>query len=177
MSPRKRNNLRSKSKESLFSFYVWYQVLKFLVSHITFSEFLLLLFNLCEISGCWPIGLILCLCLQMFTSLLYMVALPLSTNKISSESKFSSFYIMVSSVSYVLSNGSFLINWIPVCHPPIESFFFLGLWLANLDTFFFINIWTLLHLRYVSGEKPSYMLIDCQNNSQIISSSYLSSFN
>ena len=59
---------------------------KFLVSHLRFI--------LSEISGCWPIGLLLLLYLQMFTSLLYMIALlPLSTNKISSESKFSSFYI------------------------------------------------------------------------------------
>ena len=131
---------------------------KFVVSHLHF--------NLCEISGCWPIGLLLCLYLQMFTSLM-IALLPLSTNKISCESKFSSFYIMVSSISYVLSNGSFLINWIPECHPPIESYFFPGLWLANLGTSFFINIWTLLHSR----------VHICPNNSQIIPSSYLSSFN
>ena len=178
MSPSKRKNLRFKWKESLFSFYVWYQVLKLLVSHITFSEFLLLLFKLCEISGCWLIVLILRLYLQMFTSLLYMVALPLSTNKISSESKFSSFYIMVSSGSYVLSNGSFLIYWIPVCHPPIESFYlFFGLWLANLEAFFHQHLNFTALLRYISVVKPSYMLIDCQNTSQIISSSDLSSFN
>ena len=143
---------------------------KFLVSHLCFSP--------CEISGCWPIGLLLCLYLQMFTSLLYMVALPLSTNKISSESKFSSFYIMVSSGSYVLSNGSFLIYWIPVCHPPIESFYlFFGLWLANLEAFFHQHLNFTALLRYISVVKPSYMLIDCQNTSQIISSSDLSSFN
>ena len=131
---------------------------KILVSHLCFSP--------CEISDCWPIGLLLCLYLQMFTSLM-IALLPLSTNKISCESKFSSFYIMVSSISYVLSNGSFLRNWIPVCHPPIESYFFPGLWLANLGTSFFINIWTLLHSKvYI-----------CPKNSQIISSSYLSSFN
>ena len=127
---------------------------KFLVSHLCFSP--------CEISGCWPIGLLLCLYLQMFTSLM-IALLPLSTNKISWVQVFQ----LLHSICYVLSNGSFLINWIPVCHLPIESYFFSGLWLANLGTSFFINIWTLLHSRvYI-----------CPNNSQIISSSYLSSFN
>ena len=112
------------SKDSSFHCKSDFKFTQFLVSQITFSSSY-------EISGCWPIGIILHLYLQMFTSLLYIVALPLPTNKISGESKFSSFYTMVSSISYVLSNGSFLINWILIIHQPIKSlsfffFFFFG---------------------------------------------------
>ena len=139
---------------------------KFVVSHLCF--------NLCEISGCWPIGLILHLYLQMFTSLLYMIApLPLSTNKISSESKFSSFYIMVSSISYVLSSGSFLINWIPVCHPSIESLLFFFLFFSF---FFFLGYGWLTYRPLFSSTSELYCTLR-YIFAQIISSSHLSSFN